>query len=108
MLSDRLHSYKKKYYRLDIIVGKVDMFHCKDLFAPEDILALKLREQFKEYETRVSLAMIPHYMQRLNFINKQIAEKTQAVSGVTKDELGFLSKSRNEVADKLETEKREV
>ena len=29
ILSDRLHSFKKRYFRLDIILGNVKLFNCK-------------------------------------------------------------------------------
>lgn len=61
ILSNRMHSYKKQYYRLDIIVGKVNIFNYKQLFEEEDKLALQLKQKFKEHEMRVSLAMIPFY-----------------------------------------------
>ncbi len=53
---------------MDLIVGKVDLFNFKNLFGEEDRLALELREQFKTYETRVSLAMIPFYSERVKYI----------------------------------------
>lgn len=40
ILSNRQHSFKRRYYRLDIIVGKVDLFNFKNLFGEEDRLAL--------------------------------------------------------------------
>ena len=68
ILSDRLHSFKKRYYRLDIILGTVKLFNCKSYFSIEDKLAVKLKEEFQDYETRISLCMIPFYMERLQFI----------------------------------------
>jgi len=47
ILSNRMHSFKKQYYRLDIIIGKVSLFNYRHLFSEEDRLALKLREEFK-------------------------------------------------------------
>lgn len=60
-LSDRMNAFKKKYYRLDVNVGRVELLNCEELFVQEDILCLKLREQFVDYENQVSLAMIPFY-----------------------------------------------
>jgi len=48
------------------------------LFEEEDRLAIQLKDQFKQYETRVSLAMIPFYIQKLDHINEQIAEKQRS------------------------------
>jgi len=106
ILSNRMHSFKKQYYRLDIIVGKLNLFSFKDLFSEEDRLALKLKEQFKAYETRVSLAMIPFYMQKLEHIDREIEEKTRMLA--PKQDIDFLRSTRNEVERKLESEKREV
>lgn len=88
ILSNRMHSFKKQYYRLDIIVGKVFLFNFKRLFSEEDRMALKLREQFKQYETRVSLAMIPFYMQRLSYITTELDDKTRLLA--PRDDLEFL------------------
>jgi len=46
ILSDRLHSFKKRYFRLDIILGNVKLFNCKNYLAPEDKLGIKLKEEF--------------------------------------------------------------
>lgn len=100
ILSDRMHSYKKRYYRLDIIVGKVNLFNCMKYFNEEDKLALKMREQFKEYETRVSLAMIPFYRERLDFIIQEIEERK--LQKITKEDLQFLEKNRDDVQRKYE------
>ena len=35
ILCDRIHAYKKRYYRLDIVVGKIQIFKYKDLFGDE-------------------------------------------------------------------------
>jgi len=34
-----------------VIVGKMDLFNCEDHFDDEDELCLKMKEQFKAYET---------------------------------------------------------
>jgi len=65
ILSDRMHSFKKRYYRLDIVVGKISLLKYPSFFALEDKFAIELREIYKEYERRTSLAMIPFYMSRL-------------------------------------------
>jgi len=56
-----MNAYKKKYYRLDVSVGKLELYNFEDLFSPEDILCLKMKDQFIDYENQVSLAMIPFY-----------------------------------------------
>ena len=40
ILSNRMHAFKKQYYRLDIIVGKVSLLNYRNLFSDEDRLAL--------------------------------------------------------------------
>ena len=39
ILSSRLHSFKKRYYRLDIVVGKICLLKYPDAFEAEDFLA---------------------------------------------------------------------
>ncbi len=46
ILSDRLHSFKKRYYRLDVILGNMKLFNCKDILSEEEKLAIKLKEEF--------------------------------------------------------------
>ena len=52
ILSDRLHSFKKRYFRLDIILGNLKLFNCRrylsmaDELAKEDKLAIRLKEEF--------------------------------------------------------------
>jgi len=70
ILSDRMHSFKKRYYRLDIVVGKMSLLRCPSVFSAEDRLAIELKELYKDYERRTSLAMIPFYMSRLEFIEE--------------------------------------
>lgn len=106
ILSNRMHSFKKQYYRLDIIVGKVSLLNYRHLFSEEDRLALQLREQFKLYETRVSLAMIPFYAQRLNYIARELEDKTRLLAA--QEDINFLTNTKIEVERKLENEKREV
>jgi hypothetical protein len=61
ILSNRLHSFKKRYFRLDIVIGKVCLLKYPQFFSKEDKLAIELRELYKDYERRTSLAMIPFY-----------------------------------------------
>jgi len=70
ILSDRMHSYKKRFYTLDIAIGKIDLQDYPGLFTREDKLMIALKEQYKEYERRSSLAMIPFYQGRLKFIEE--------------------------------------
>ena len=63
---------------------------------------------FKEYETRTSLAMIPFYKERLEFIKSEIEEKGADNLAATKEEIVFLSNTRDDVLRSLEKEKLEV
>jgi len=38
-------------------------------------MALELNELYKDYEKRTSLAMIPFYMSRLEFMNNELVNK---------------------------------
>jgi len=71
ILSNRLHSFKKRYYRLDIVVGKICLLKYPQFFSAEDQMAIDLKDLYKDYERRTSLAMIPFYMERLKFIEDQ-------------------------------------
>ena len=95
ILSDRLHSFKKRYYRLDIILGNVKLFNCKNHLNLEDKKALELKEKFQDYETRISLCMIPFYMDRLRFINDELNQKRQMAQNerIPESEINFLVKT---------------
>lgn len=107
ILSDRLHSFKKTYYRLDIILGNVKLFNCKNYLGQEDKKAIKLKEKFQDYETRISLAMIPFYMERVNFIDQEISMK-QRQGNCPEEEINFLVKTKETVQRSLDKEKLEV
>lgn len=77
ILSNRLHSFKKRYFRLDIVVGKISLLKYPAFFSNEDKLSIELKELYKEYERRTSLAMIPFYQDRLTFIEQQQWEKSR-------------------------------
>jgi len=111
ILSDRLHSFKKRYYRLDIILGNLKLFNCKSLLSNEEKLAIQLKEQFQDYETRISLGMIPFYMDRIDFISKEIEAKQARRNrgeSILQADLDFLLKTRDEVENSLQKEKFEV
>ena len=60
VLCDRINAYKKRFFRLDINIGKLQLANYKDhkFFNEEQKLAQQLKRQFKDYETRCSLGMI--------------------------------------------------
>ena len=68
-----MHAHKTQYYRLDIILGRVNFSSLHKYLVEEDRLAVRLRELFKQYEQQVSLAMIPFYEDRLQHIGEQLS-----------------------------------
>lgn len=48
--SDRMNQQKKKYFRLDVSVGKLEIHNLDDLLSEEDLLCLKMREQYLDWE----------------------------------------------------------
>mmetsp|Transcript_32701 Transcript_32701/g.31928 ORF Transcript_32701/g.31928 Transcript_32701/m.31928 type:complete len:163 (-) Transcript_32701:237-725(-) len=107
ILSSRLHAFKKRYFRLDIIIGKINLLKYPNLFTQEDRLALELNELYKEYEKRTSLAMIPFYMSRVEFMRNELVNKRRLYN-VKQEELEFLEKNIDEAQRLLDQEKREV
>ena len=65
-----MHAFKTQYYRLDIVLGRVNFSSLNNYLTEEDRLSLRLRELFKRYETQVSLAMIPFYNDRKEHIQR--------------------------------------
>ena len=86
------------------------LFNCKTLFSIEDKKALDLKEKFQDYETRISLGMIPFYMERLRFINDELNQKSQMAQQerVPEQEITFLVQTQKEVQRSLDKEKHEV
>jgi hypothetical protein len=70
IMTNRLHSFKKRYYRLDIVLGKIVLKKYPNFFCEEDKLAIQLKEMYFDFERRTSLAMIPFYMERVKFIEQ--------------------------------------
>ena len=69
-MSDRLNSFKQRYYRIDIIVGKILLKKFDKLFHKEDSMMMELKHLCKTYDRRVSLALIPFYMDKIEFIDE--------------------------------------
>ena len=61
VLSDRMNQHKKRYYRLDIVLGKIVFERLSSYMIDEDRLAIDMRKDFLDYEMRLSLALIPFY-----------------------------------------------
>jgi methylase of polypeptide subunit release factors len=97
-----MHSYKKRYYRLHIVVGKITLNSYPQFFSEEDKLALELKELFKEWERRTSLALIPFYMERLKFMEDERYKRARDGSLVPGEDTEFLLKNISETERKLQ------
>lgn len=86
---------------MDIVVGKISLVKYPAFFSIEDKLSIELKEMYKEYERRTSLAMIPFYQDRLNFIEQQQHEKARNPQ-TPKEDLEFLQQNRDETQRKLD------
>lgn len=105
-----MHSFKQRYYRLDINVGKIILYGYPEYFSPEDVLSIELKELFKEWERRTSLALIPFYMERLKFMeDEQYKRERDGMNPLkSKEDDEFLKRNIEETMRKLEQEKREI
>lgn len=110
VLSDRMHSFKQRYFRLDINVGKIILQSYPEYFSLEDRYCIELKELFKEWERRTSLALIPFYMERLRFMeDEQYKREREGANPMrSRDDDEFLRKNIEETQRKLEQEKREI
>ena len=61
IVTDRLNSFKKQYYCIDVMIGKIILKEFKNLFSEEDHMILRMKQLCKLYDRRVSLALIPFY-----------------------------------------------
>jgi hypothetical protein len=110
ILSDRMHSFKKRYFRLDIVIGKLALMNYPEFFSLEDRLALELKEQYKEWERRTSIALIPFYMERLKFMEDEMYNRHREGGNplISQADNDFLRRNIEETHRKLEQEKREI
>lgn len=84
IVTDRLNSFKKRYYRIDILVGKLSVRRFAGLFTEEDRLMVELKRMCKLYDRRVSLALIPFYRARLEYLQTQGAP-AEAIASVRRE-----------------------
>ena len=106
IVTDRMNSFKKRYYRIDIIVGKLILKKYKELFSTEDQMMIDLKQMCKVYDRRVSLALIPFYMERIDFLADEIHQKE--VDGASKKDIQFLYRMRDNIKTDLDNEKKEI
>lgn len=105
IVTNRLNSFKKRYYRIDIIIGKMFLKKYKKLFSPEDQMMVDLKFLCKEYDRRCDMALLPFYMDRLDFLRGELEAKQQ--KGSRSDEK-FLETIIRNIEKSLETEKSEL
>lgn len=107
-----MNQHKRKYFRLDIVLGKIVFERLKELMSKEDHLAIDMKKQYLEYEMRLSLALIPFYQERIKFLDdevKHLESYLREGEDVKKqDELAFLKSTLEEVKKKYDKEKQEV
>jgi hypothetical protein len=98
-----MHSYKKRYYRLHIVVGKIVLSSYPSFFSEEDRLALELKDRYREWERRTSLALIPFYMERIKFMEDEIYKRNRQGGALTQGEdYEFLNHNIDESRRKLD------
>ena len=107
IVTDRLNSFKKQYYRIDIIVGKIVLKEFQTMFDEEDHHILNLRTLCKHYDRRVSLALIPFYLEKKDYLEEQIAQKENDANVSFKD-IEFLRQMKDNIEKDLEFEKKAV
>lgn len=108
--TDRMNSFKQRYYRIDIIIGKIVLKTMPaQFFGKEDQLMLEIKHLCKDYDRRVSQALIPFLMERIESIEKEIKEKKNIKSNEkTKRDVPFLQKMVKNLKEELDTEKKEL
>lgn len=106
IVTDRMNSFKKRYYRIDIIVGKLLLKKYKELFSEEDQMMIDLKQMCKVYDRRVSLALIPFYMDRIEFLNDELDQKMQ--DNAPPKDIKFIERMRENIKADLDKEKKEL
>lgn len=102
IVTDRLNSFKKRYYRIDIIIGKMFLKKYAQLFSKEDQKMVDLKFLCKEYDRRCDMALLPFYMDRLEFLRDELQNKQE--KGNVADEK-FLETMIHNIESELEKEK---
>lgn len=102
IVTDRLNSFKKRYYRIDIIIGKMFLKKYAQLFSSEDQMMIDLKFLCKEYDRRCDMALLPFYMDRLEFLRDELDNKQE--KGNVADEK-FLETMIHNIESELEKEK---
>lgn len=69
---------------------------------------MELKDLYKEWERRTSLALIPFYMERLKFMEDERYKRSRDGTFVPGEDAEFLLKNISETERKLQQEKLEV
>ena len=101
IVSDRMNSFKKRYYRIDIIVGKITLRRYEGFFLLEEQKMIDLKHLNKIYDRRVSLALIPFYTERIEYV---MAERDNKVG----KDAEFLTNVLNNLQEDLAEEKKQI
>lgn len=104
IVTDRLNSFKRQYYCIDIIIGKIVLKEFKTLFPKEDHMMLRLKHLCKLYDRRVSMAIIPFLMEKRDFLKFKLEEKYENKDGAKDIEYLELMLSNIEEEFRLEKE----
>ena len=107
IVTDRQNSFKKQYYRIDIILGRMQLKRYAQLFSKEDQMLVDLKYMCKDYDRRVALALIPFYLERLEYIKDQIMDKDNRGDDEHQD-LEFLRTMKVNIERDLRSEKEQV
>ena len=107
-----MNSYKTRYYRIDIIVGKIVLKTMPKSFfgdCEEDQLMLDLKHLCKDYDRRVGQALIPFLMERIENVEMELKKKkSQDVRDRFKKDIQFMEKILKNLKIELDNEKKEL
>jgi len=108
IVTDRMNSFKRQYYRIDIIVGKILLKKMASLCSEEDTKMLQLKWLCKNYDRRVGLALIPFYLDRIDFIEEQIHNKQNQDPENSVKDIEFLKNMKKNIERDLDYERNQV
>ena len=90
IVSDRMNSFKKRYYRIDIVVGKITLRRYAGFFLPEEQKMVDLKHLCKIYDRRVSLALIPFYQDRIEHLRATLETRQREAPATNNKDRKFL------------------
>lgn len=85
IVTDRMNSFKKRYFRIDIVIGRIMLKKHYQLLreSVEHQKMLDLKHLCKQYDRRTSLALIPFYQYRLDYLEEERERARDAAYGVS-------------------------